>query len=169
MAMGESDPVLSKAKAWREAYGEHMRWSREQARLETELVRRVGFPGIDIEVPGKPTPAFVQDLTTLHQLLGKGPAARAAEHQLRIALRAWKAEAKRSGFVDAKQREKETGLVAERLAKDALTTEAGTLEGAIAKLDILLEAEAPGPEVSEDPWPSLRLLVLDLRRLAKET
>lgn len=165
--MDESDPVLGKAKAWREAYDEHLRWSAEQARLETELVRRIGFPGIDVDVPGKPTPAFVPDLTTLHLLLGKGPAAKHAERQLRTALRAWNAEAKQLGFVDARKREKETGLVAERLARDALSTPACTLEGVITKLDILIEAEAPGPEFSEEPWPSLRLVVTDLQRLAK--
>jgi hypothetical protein len=167
MAMEESDPVLSKARAWREAYDEHMRWSTEQARLETELVRRIGFPGIDVDIPGKPVPAFAPDLTTLHLLLGTGPAAKDAERQLRTALRAWKAEAKQLGFVDAKKREKETGLVAERLARDALSTPASTLEGVITKLGLLIEAEAPGPEFTEEPWPSLRLVVTDLQRLAK--
>ncbi|GIL40462.1 hypothetical protein [Roseiterribacter gracilis] len=165
--MAESDPVLSKAKAWRVAYGEHVRWVREQARLETELVQRVGFPGIDVKVPGKPTPAFVQDAATLQLLLGKGAAAKKAEGDLRAALKAWKAEAARSGYSDAKQREKETGLVAERLAHEALTTKARTIEGAIAKLDIVLEVEAPGPDVTEAPWPALRLITADLRRLVK--
>ncbi len=128
--MGESDPVLSKAKAWRAAYAEHVRWVREQGRLETELVQRVGFPGIDVEVPGKPTPAFVQDVATLHVLLGKGPAAKNAERDLRAALKTWKAEAERSGYNAAKEREKETGLIADRLAQEALTTKARTIEGA---------------------------------------
>jgi hypothetical protein len=146
--MAESDPVLSKAKAWRAAYAEHVRWVREQARLETELVQRVGFPGIDVKVAGKPTPAFVQDAATLQVLLGKSAAAKTAERELRAALKRWKDEAAKSGYSDAKQREKETGLVAERLAKEALTAKARTIEGAIAKLDILLEVEAPGPDVA---------------------
>jgi hypothetical protein len=164
--MGETDPVLNKAKAWRAAYAEHVRWVREQGRLETELVQRVGFPGIDIDVPGKPTPAFVQDVATIQVLLGKTLAAKQAERALRAALKTWNAEAAKVGYTSAKQREKETGEVAERLARAALTTKARTIEGAIAKLDILLEVEAPGPEVTDDPWPALRLIAADLRKIA---
>lgn len=166
--MGEADPVLAKAKTWRSAYAEHLRWVKEQGRLETALVQRIGFPGIDVEVPGKPTPAFVQDVETLHLLLGKGAASKAAERELKAALKTWKDEAARCGYSDAKKREKLTGQAAENYAADVLRTKARSLAGVLAKLDVLLELDAPGPAVGEQPWPALRLLRADLQRIAKE-
>jgi hypothetical protein len=165
--LGQSDPVLAKSKIWREASAEHARWAREQARLETELVRRIGFPGIDVDVPGKPAPVFVQDADTLRLLLGDGPATKQLERKLRDVLHAWQGEAERVGFLEAKRHERETGEHADELARAVLSARSSTLEGAIEKLTVLVEALAPGPDAREDPWPALRLLASDLKRLAR--
>ncbi|GIL40941.1 hypothetical protein TMPK1_31780 [Rhodospirillales bacterium TMPK1] len=42
---------------------------------------------------------------------------------------------------------------------------AATIEGAIAKLEATLVQFEPGPSIEEEPWPQLRSVLSDMRRL----
>lgn len=44
---------------------------------------------------------------------------------------------------------------------------AATMEGAIAKLEATLVQLQPGPAVAEEPWPQLRSVLSDMRRLCQ--
>jgi hypothetical protein len=55
----------------------------------------------------------------------------------------------------------------ERLTRAIFRTKAQSLEGATAKLAVILRHIAPSADSSEEPWPYLRNVQADLERLQK--
>jgi hypothetical protein len=74
------------------------------------------------------------------------------------------AEAERL-YKEAAQVSDHLGDQLERFTRAIFRTKAQTLEGAVAKLAVVIRHVAPSPRSDQEPWPYLRNIYADLERL----
>ncbi|MFS8047526.1 hypothetical protein, partial [Rhizobium sp. BR 314] len=159
------DPAHAKWLEWNDAHREFRLRCHQQQRLETQLVEAVGFPKIEVSVPGKPTPVTIQSYADIESWLD-GPENAAAREKARGDLSAklsrWKAEDKVLGYSKARKAEHLAGDRELALAAELWDLPARSIEGVIAKLHAVLTIGISAPGCNEFPWPPLRSVMNDL-------
>lgn len=70
------------------------------------------------------------------------------------------------GYSKAKAAEERTAQAAERLLEEIARTPAQSIDGVIAKLEVVLLGSEIGDAPSSFPWPHLRSVLADLKRYA---
>ncbi|MGG6896835.1 hypothetical protein, partial [Rhizobium sp. BR 315] len=143
---------------------------RLQQHLETQLVEAVGFPMVKIEVPGTLEPVVIQNEADIEYWL-EGPdneeARDRAKEELSVQLRRWSAADKVMGYTRAREAERVAADRELALAAELWDMPAQSIEGMIAKLQVVLTLGIASPESDEFPWPPLRSVMNDLIEMVK--
>ncbi|GLS16994.1 hypothetical protein GCM10007874_00090 [Labrys miyagiensis] len=141
--------------------------------METELARTVGFPSVTFDAPELPQPVRIASLQTLDELAMRVPSIRQAQAFLAAELHAhrarWDEADRRLGYSAALQQEVAAYTDEARFAERLLSVDAISIAGVAAKIDILIETEAPSETCDEFPWPALRKIRSDLIRIMHQT
>ena len=168
---GSPDPAVSLWEEWKAAALRTETLCRKQQRLETELVRNVGFPRATIRPSGNGEKVTIFSLDAIEDIYGSDPKRadlRAeAEAELAAHQALWDAADEKIGYGAAKQEEEEAGDREQDLV-DALTdTQATSLAGIAGKLDVVLHEGETSQECTEFPWPHIRSALCDLVRIGQ--
>jgi hypothetical protein len=168
---GGRDPAVSLWEEWKAAALRTETLCRKQQRLETELVRSVGFPRTTIRPSGNGEKVTIFSLDAIEDIYGSDPKmadlraeaeAELAAHQAR-----WDAANEHVGYAAAKREEQEACNLERDLA-DALTaTPATSLAGIACKLDVVLHECETSEGCTEFPWPHIRSALFDLVRISQ--
>ncbi|MGN8119752.1 hypothetical protein [Labrys sp. 22185] len=165
------DPALLAWQEWKAAALRTEALCHQQQRLETKLVREIGFPQTTLRLPesGKTLTIFSPD--TVEDICGSDPAtadlrvkaeAELAAHQAR-----WDAVDERIGYSATKRAEVEAGDRELELV-DALTaTPATSLAGIAGKLDMIFHEGTIWEDDTEFPQPQIRSALRDLIRIGQ--
>ncbi len=164
------DPALPKWNMWQQAYKEFCQISRLQQHLETEMLRTVGEPFIEIDVPGE-KPAKVKSERDIELFL-PGPELEEARENAKEALKKHYAlrdvADKLSGYSRALAAEDIASGREQAAARALWETQARSLEGIIAKLHVLITLGVLEPDCDEFPWKPLRSVLADLLEMSRD-
>ncbi|BCH21597.1 hypothetical protein [Mesorhizobium sp. L-8-3] len=141
----EPERAIVVARLWRDAQARSLSLCRRQQRLETERMRAVRSSALS----GSGAPAMTRDQA-------EAEAAR------------WQRIDGDPDYAQAREAEAQAAQVAEELLEKLARTPAQSLEGVIAKLDVVLREAKTHDASSGFPWPQLRSALADLRRLKAE-
>lgn len=165
------DPALLAWKEWKSAALITEALCHKQQRLETKLVREIGFPQATLCLPesGKTLTIFSPD--TVEDICGSDPAtadlrakaeAELAAHQAR-----WDAVDERIGYSATKQAEVEAGEREQELVEALTATPATSLAGIAGKLDMIFHEGMIWEDDTEFPQPQIRSALRDLIRIGQ--
>ncbi|MGO4339929.1 hypothetical protein AB4037_34130 [Labrys sp. KB_33_2] len=165
------DPALLAWQEWKTAALRTEALCHRQQRLETKLVRDIGFPQTTLRLPesGKTLTIFSPD--TVEDICGSDPAtadlrakaaAELAAHKAR-----WDAVDERIGYSATKQAEVEAGERELELVEALTATPATSLAGIAGKLDMIFHEGAVWEEDTEFPQPQIRSALRDLIRIVQ--
>lgn len=164
------DPLISLWQEWRETFASSQRLCGEAQRLERELVKKIGFPRVEIPLDDLGRPSVVAtEARQIDRVLGTAPATRSLRRRLKRDLAAaqarWDAEAAAVGLTSAVEREAAADRRVDELLKTASRTPAQSLPGVIAKLAIATEWSELEPDADGYPWGFIRGVLADLTAL----
>ncbi|WP_156381254.1 hypothetical protein [Aminobacter sp. DSM 101952] len=140
-----SDLAVTVGQAWNSARQRTLALCRRQQKLEGKLARIAGFPETEQIHATSPT------------LCKRSDAARQTRWQIKDA---------QLGYSRAKEAEQRAADTQQKILEQLAATPAGTLEGVIAKLEVIL---LEGKECDDDPkfpWPHIRSIIDDLKYLS---
>lgn len=162
------DPTLILWQEWWAAHEQVEKLCRRQQRLETALIASVGFPQVDIALPGQDCVVAVFTLEEIDRRFGDVPEDTEAKMRAKAVLieqqAAWDSLDERLGYSRAKQAEEEAfALLTERL-NDLFVKPAYSVAGVAAKLHAVLVMGEDSPS-DEFPWPQTRVALTDLLNL----
>ncbi|MCO6180900.1 hypothetical protein [Ciceribacter sp. RN22] len=160
------DPALVLWRKWIAAFGEAERLCRRQQRLERLLIESVGFPYIDVTVPGEARTARVSTPDEVDGLHGDRPDFAVPRSEAQAALaeqrRAWDDLDAQLGYSHAKIAETDAFATQEEAADVLWSVPACSVAGTVAKLHaILLIGDGDGSS-DEFPWPQICAVMTDL-------
>ncbi len=162
------DPALMLWQEWWAAHEQVERFCRKQQRLETALIAAVGFPHVDIAVPGQDWVVAAFTFEEIDRRFGDAPENADAKMQAKATLAeqqaAWDELDDRMGHSRAKQAEEQAFAIREERLNHLFSKPAHSVAGAAAKLHAVLAMGEDSP-VDEFPWPQIRAAVTDLLRL----
>lgn len=165
-----SDPALALWREWEKAHKQTKRLCRMQQRLETRLVKSVGFPCVTVRL-GEGEQVTVHSIEMLNEVLGKAPDMAALRHKAEAQFAAhqarWDEAADEIGYTGTLRAERDAGDRVEDLLEAFSTTPATTLAGVAGKLDAVLREGEAWEECSEFPWAQVRSALSDLVRIAE--
>ncbi|QEN84772.1 hypothetical protein FZC33_00320 [Labrys sp. KNU-23] len=165
------DPALLAWQEWKTAALRTEALCHKQQRLETRLVREIGFPQTTLRLPesGKTLTIFSPD--TVEDICGSDPGiadlrakaeAELAAHQAR-----WDAVDERIGYSATKQAEVEAGEREQELVEALTATPATSLAGIAGKLDMIFHEGTIWEDDNEFPQPQIRSALRDLIRIGQ--
>ncbi|MEW9309933.1 hypothetical protein [Labrys neptuniae] len=165
------DPALLAWQSWKTVALRTEALCHKQQRLETQLVREIGFPRTTLRLPGSREALEFFSPEDIEAVCGSAPEmadlctkakAELAEHQAR-----WDAIDEKIGYSATKQAEVEAGEREQELV-DALTaTPATSLAGIAGKLDMIFHEGSIWEDDTEFPQPQIRSALRDLIRIAE--
>lgn len=163
------DPTLILWREWRAAHEQVEKFYRKQQRLETVLIAAVGFPRVDIAVPGQDCLVAAFTMEEIDHLFGDASENAEAKMRAKAVLAerqaVWDALDERMGYSRAKQAEQQASAMREERLNDLFLQPARSVAGVAAKLHAVLTMgeDSPGDEF---PWPQIRVGMTDLLSLA---
>ncbi|WP_421697773.1 hypothetical protein [Ancylobacter sp.] len=164
-----TDAAVLAWKGWRAAHRRTLALCRKQQRLESELVRKIGFPQAVLAAAELPSPVRIASLRQFDELAGNVPSLCARRAEVAEALRAhqqrWDDADRAIGYSVTRQEEAAASADEERLIAGLFAANATSLRGLSAKLDVLIAVGADGAEGRHFPWPELRRIRRDVTRL----
>ncbi|MBZ9742233.1 hypothetical protein [Mesorhizobium sp. CO1-1-4] len=164
------DPAVEVWRAWQNIHHLTDRLCRKQQRLETRLVKSVGFPHATIQLSGG-------ERVTLHSLdmlrrIGSDdlsdPARAKAESDFTAHQARWDVADEEIGYSATLSAEREAGERAEDLLDILSKTPATSLAGVLAKLDAVLRDGQASDDVGDLSWPLIRSVRDDLTQIGKD-
>lgn len=159
------DPAVDLWERWRRVHAEVVKLTRKWQRLETRLAREIGFPAVELLLPGEPLPLRVTQADEISRWLGETEKAKALLDQLAEHRERWDAAQAALGM-DKLAEDLDEAQEAEQALMEALAaTPAASLSGVAAKLAMIVRMGEPSPDDEEFPWPELRSVVIDLANL----
>jgi hypothetical protein len=165
------DPAVVKWEIWQKAYTEFCQLCRLQQHIERKLLRDVGEPYIQVEVPGMGTCSVMSYRDIENVLPGPSQAEARAEANKRLkehyAIRELADEL--TGYTRALEAESEASQREGAAAHALWDTPARSIYGAIAKLHALITLGVLQPDCDESPWPPFRSVAADLLTILKDT
>ncbi|MFT0861442.1 hypothetical protein [Ancylobacter sp. G4_0304] len=163
-----TEATILARKAWRAVHWRTLALCRKQRRLESELARKVGFPHVLLTGAELLSPVRISSLRQFDELADDLPSLCARRAEVTAALRAhqqrWDDADRAIGYSVTRQEEAEASDYEERLISWLFATDAASLFGLSAKLDVLIPVGAEGRHF---PWPELRRSRRDVARLAQ--
>ncbi|MCZ3379051.1 hypothetical protein [Rhizobium sp. AG207R] len=166
-----SDPALDLWQQWLAAHTETQRLWKIQLNLESRMVAAVGFPQVEITLPGKKEPVRAFSLEDTDRICGDAPGHQAVKAQAIAAFRerqeAWDRLDNALGYSRAEKAEIRSDRMEMKLADALMATPATTLAGVAGKLDVIL---CGGEHFDKGPdFPSLqvRAALADLVRIGQ--
>jgi hypothetical protein len=164
------DPILSLWRDWQSAYAEAAAWSEKVGSLEQAMARTIGFPGVLIPSLSQPSPIWATSHECIDAELEGLPVTEEQRRQLHSDLAAqqarWDAASESVGLDAADQNEIEAWGRSEELASALFALPAPGILGVIIKLTLILRTGEAEVSPEEHPWPQIRSVFDDLRRLA---
>lgn len=169
---GRSDRVDPALILWQEWWASHQKVEslcQRQQRLETALIASVGFPQVDIALPGQDCVVAVFTLEEIDRRFGDVPEDTEAKTRAKAVLieqqAAWDSLDERLGYSRAKQAEDEAFALREERLNGLFAEPAYSVAGVAAKLHAVLAMgeDSPGDEF---PWPQIRAAMTDLLNLS---
>jgi hypothetical protein len=165
-----SDPALDLWQQWLAAHNETQRLWNIQLGLESRMVAAVGFPQVEITLPGKKQPVRAFSLEDIDRICGDASGHQGAKEHAIAAFRerqeAWDRLDEALGYSRAEKAEIRSDRMEMKLA-DALWQEpAVSFAGAVAKLHAILVTGEQGLS-QEFPWPQVRSTLADLVRIGQ--
>ncbi|WP_018390857.1 hypothetical protein [Ancylobacter sp. FA202] len=168
---GTTDAAFIAWKAWRAAHRRTLALCRKQQRLESELVRTIGFPQVVLAAAELPSPVRITSLRQFDELSVDLPPLCSRRAEIAAVLRAhqqrWDDADRAIGYSATRQEEASASADEERLIAELFAAEATSLSTLSAKLDVLISVGAEGAEGRHFPWPELRRLRRDVARLVQ--
>ncbi|WP_155268947.1 hypothetical protein [Brucella intermedia] len=166
----DDDPAVLKWEIWQKAYTEFCQLCRLQQHIERKLLREVGEPYIELEVPGMGTCSVMSYRDIEKALPGPSLAEARAEANKRLkehyAVREFADEL--NGYTRALEAESEASEREGEAAQALWDTPARSVYGAIAKLHALITLGVLQPDCDEFPWPPFRSVAADLLTILKD-
>jgi hypothetical protein len=158
----QPDPALSLYQKWSAAHQRTAKLCCQQQKLETELVRTIGFPDASNPISRifEDTPVSTAEKPENQKAADVRANAELAAHQAR-----WDEADAAIGYSAAKQKEEKAAADEQKLIESLWATPAHSLAGAGAKLDAILKQGEWCEECSEFPWPQIRSVLRDLIRI----
>lgn len=164
------DPILPLWHQWQLHHRLASQLCRHWQKMESFLVRTVGFPQVSIPSPdGHPICA------QSHQEIDRALAGTEETSEMRAALHVefasrqarWDTEAERIGFDDAKRQECDAWAEEAETARTIFRTKAATLAGVEIKVALMVQLCAAYADDPEFPLPQLRSTLADVKRLRR--
>jgi hypothetical protein len=166
-----SDPILSLWAQWRQASAEAEILGTRCATLESELARTVGFPRVQLPMPGDravwaTSRAEIDAMIVDRQ--GSEVLRSRLQAELSIRQAQWSEAAARAG-VDASERQEAVAAArCAKLAECVFALPARSLPGVIVKLELILRMGQTRADDNDFPWGELRAAIVDLKRFTAE-
>ncbi|MFC2255015.1 hypothetical protein ACETRX_35970 [Labrys portucalensis] len=164
------DPALLAWREWKTVALRTEALCHKQQRLETTLVREIGFPRTTLRLPGSSEALEFFSPEDIEAICGSAPemadlCAKAktelAAHQAR-----WDVVDAQIGYSATKQAEVEAGEREQELVEALTATPATSLAGVAGKLDMIFHEGAIWEDDTEFPQPQIRSALRDLIRIA---
>ncbi|KAA1183583.1 hypothetical protein FP026_05910 [Rhizobium tropici] len=166
-----SDPALDLWQQWLTAHNETQRLWKIQLDLESRMVAAVGFPQVEITLPGEKEPVRAFSLEDIDRICGDASVHQAVRTQAIIAFRerqeAWDCLDHALGYSRAEKAEILSDRMEMKLADALMATPAATLAGVAGKLDAILRAGEYFDKCPEFPWLQVRAAMADLVRIGQ--
>ena len=165
------DPALLAWQQWKTVALRTEALCHKQQRLETKLVREIGFPRTTLRLPGSGETLEFFSPEDIEAICGSAPdtadlCAKAkgelAEHQAR-----WDVIDEQIGYSATKQAEVEASEREQELVEALTTTPAISLAGIAGKLDMIFHEGTIWEDDTEFPQPQIRSALRDLIRLGQ--
>jgi hypothetical protein len=164
-----SDPILSLWQGWLGAHAEAIAWGKKAGSLEHAMARKVGFPRVLI-ASLSPIPVWATshgDIDAEHEgIVVTEDQRRQLHSDLAAQQERWDAASEASGFNAADRNEARAWRKSEELADALFALRAQGILGVIIKLTLILRTGEAEVNSDEHPWPQIRSVYGDLRRLA---
>ncbi|MDB5394036.1 MAG: hypothetical protein JWM91_1542 [Rhodospirillales bacterium] len=164
------DPILSLWGDWQTAHAEAAAWSEKAGSLEHAMARTMGFPRVLIPSLSQASPIWATSHECIDAELEGVPVTEEQRRQLHSDLVAqqarWDAASESAGLDAADQNEIEAWERSEALASALFALPAQGILGVIIKLTLILRTGEAEVSPEEHPWPQIRSVFDDLRRLA---
>lgn len=162
---GVPDPALRLCGNWQKIHDETLALCREQQRLETHLARTVGFPCAKVRLADG-TDVTLHSIESLNEAYspenevewGRALADFAA-HQAR-----WDAADAEIGYSRTDELIRQSETAESALLEDLPQTVATSIEGILAKLEVILRDGEHWEHPDDFPWPHIRSVLDDLAR-----
>lgn len=165
------DDAFSLWQEWLAAHEKTVAACRRQQRLETRLVKEIGFPRILVAMPDEPDPVPIFLMEKLDDFLGCDPETDSLRARAQADLMAhqarWDTADETIGYSQAKHAEEEAAEHERQLAEALWATPAHSLAGVAAKLDAVLAEGEWCEDCPEFPWPQIRSALIDIVRLSE--
>lgn len=164
----KEDPILSLCRRWHATQELFYYWCRRKQRLETELMRRHGFPHIYVTYRGKRH--FVTEEAEIDQLLQSSSLAKreALKKELAHKHHLWDEAALACGYSEAEKQEEAQLARLEYLTHQIAYMSASTIAGLLAKLQVAVAIGKDEPnDADHHPWVFIHSAFEDLKRLSK--
>jgi len=165
------DPALDLWRQWLAAHNETQRLWKIQVSLESRMVAAVGFPQVEITLPGKKEPVRAFSLEDIDRICGDAAGHQAVRAQAIVAFRkrqeAWDHLDDVLGYSRAEKAEIQSDRMEMKLADALMAMPATTLAGVAGKLDVIL---CGGEHFDKGPdFPSLQVsaALADLVRIGQ--
>jgi hypothetical protein len=164
------DPVLTLWQEWREAHADAEAWRFKWQKLEVLLFRTIGFPRVAVPLPDDASSVYVIDHDQIDELLGARGETAALRARLHAELTSrqarWEAAAASVQFDAIEARHDAADTRAAAVSEAVFKTPAGSMAGVAAKLALVVTLGQPSAQDEQFPWPHLRNVLADIRRLA---
>jgi hypothetical protein len=165
------DPILSLWRDWQSVFAEAVAWSVKAGSLEHAMARKVGYPRVLIPSLAQGDPIWATSHADIDAELEGTAVTDEQRQQLHSDLAAqqarWDTAKEATGFNEADRNETEAWARSEELANALFTLPAQGILGVIIKLTLILRTGEAEVSPDEHPWPQLRSVHNDLRRLAE--
>ncbi|MEI9404793.1 hypothetical protein [Mesorhizobium argentiipisi] len=161
----QDDPALGLYESWCEVHRSTLVLCRQQQQLERYLVKAIGFPSAKMQLPGggEKTVHSVESLDELYSPENEVAWGRAlselAAHQAR-----WDATDAEIGFSRTDELIQRSEAAEQALLDDLPLTPARSVEGALAKLLVILRNGEHWEDPGDFPWRHIRSVLDDLAR-----
>lgn len=169
--MPGSDPALTLWLEWQTAHLQTDKLCQEQQHLEAMLMRVVGFPRVEIDLPDDDMTVSVSHDSDIEELLDGDPALAELCAQAKVELAAqqarWAEADAAIGYSAARRDELATADHTQRLVEALAQAPAITLAGVAGKLDMILREGQSSEDCEEFPWREIRLVLIDLQHIGR--
>jgi hypothetical protein len=163
------DPAILAWRQWQVAHRKSLALCRKQQLLETRLHRAVGMPDTLIVPQGGNKPIRVLSSRQLDDLVDTQSVSASQRLEILSKLKAhqerWKEADGSLGYSAALQHEAQAAKIEQQLAEVLWSTPSTSLAGIKAKIEALIATGQWREECEELPWPQIRSVLADLRRL----
>lgn len=160
------DPAVAAWNTWRSASRKALALCRKQQRLETKLVRTIGFPSVTLELQELDKPIRIMSLEAFDDLVSSvpevGPLRSWVTAELQAHQARWDKADRQLGYSAALEQEQAALACEEPLAEALFAADALTIPGIIGKIEALIALDEPSEDADERPWPQLRRIRTEL-------